>query len=58
MSPSIRKQQAKSGEYVTSLLPNAIYDGCGAIHEPSLIECFGGGRLRNIITKKKQYHYE
>ena len=27
-------------------------------YEPSLIECFGGGRLRNIITKKKQYHYE
>ena len=36
-----------------TLLPHALYDGGVAVHEPSLIEGFGGGRLRNIITKKK-----
>lgn len=30
------------------LLPNALYDGGVAVHEPSHIECVGSGKLRNI----------
>ena len=37
-----------SEEYVASLLPNALYDGGAAVHEPSHTECVGSGRLRNI----------
>ena len=44
----IFKQQANSKEYFASLLPNALYDGSVAVHEPSHIECAGSGRLRNI----------
>ena len=34
-----------SEEYFASLLPNALYDGSVAVHEPSYIERVGGGIL-------------
>lgn len=39
------KQIAKNTQLF--LLPNALYDGAVAVHEPCHIECIGSGRFLN-----------
>ena len=42
-----KQQHPNSEEYISSLLPHALYDGGVAVHEPSHIEYIGSGRLFN-----------